>query len=93
MTDPRKAWATLQAELLLVGWHAVLTDGDDGRRLLVCSRWAMTRIFDDLTRAQRWAEQVLGQRGRALGAAASTEAADGHRTIERMAASIKADGG
>lgn len=56
----RKAWATVQAELVLGGWHAALIDGDDGRPLLVVSRWAMTRSFDDLTEAQRWANQVLG---------------------------------
>lgn len=46
--DELKPWKTAQAEALLAGFSAVLTDSDDGRPMIVVSRWALTRSFTDL---------------------------------------------
>lgn len=58
----RKAWATGQARATLAGFHAVLIDTDEGRPQLVCSRWAMTRAFDDLAELEVWLQRVEGSR-------------------------------
>lgn len=62
LTDTdRKPWVTAQARATLAGFHAVLIDTDDGRPQLVCSRWAMTRAFDDLVELETWLRRVEGK--------------------------------
>lgn len=61
--DPLKAWRTAQARATLAGFTANLTDGDDGRPQLVCSRWAMTRAFDNLAELETWLVRVEGKAG------------------------------
>ena len=53
--------ATAQARATLAGFHASLTDTDDGRPQLVCSRWAMTRAFDNLPELETWLQRVTGK--------------------------------
>lgn len=57
----RKKWATLQARAALAGFYAVLTDTDDGRPQLVCSRWSLTRAFDNLPELEAWLQRVTGR--------------------------------
>ena len=54
----RKAWATVQARCTLVGFKADLIDGDDGRLVLVVSRWALTRTFSTPAEAEAWLQRV-----------------------------------
>jgi hypothetical protein len=56
-----KAWATAQARCALAGFTANLIEGDDGRPMLVVSRWALTRAFDSLAEVETWLARV-GQR-------------------------------
>lgn len=56
----RKAWATVQARCALAGFRADLIDGDDGRPLLVVSRWALTRSFEAPSDALAWLQRVTG---------------------------------
>jgi hypothetical protein len=62
MTGDRKTWLTLQARATLAGFVAHLTEGDDGRPLMIVSRWALTTSFDDLAAAERWLARVAGVR-------------------------------
>lgn len=57
-----KPWATLRAEFTLVGWTAWLIDGDDGRAMLVVSRWALTRQFAEVDEARAFLSRVAGGR-------------------------------
>lgn len=57
----RKAWVTTQAECILAQFQASLIDGDDGRPLLVVSRWALTRSFTDIAEARAWLALVTGR--------------------------------
>jgi hypothetical protein len=59
--DPLKAWRTAQARALLLGFSAPLIDGDDGRPLLVVSRWALCRSFADLGELEAWLQRVEGK--------------------------------
>lgn len=54
-------WVTAQARATLAGFHASLIDTDDGRPQLVCSRWAMTRAFDNLPELEAWLARVTGK--------------------------------
>lgn len=56
--DALKPWKTAQAAALLAGFVATLTEGDDGRPMLVVSRWALTRSFTDLDEIQAWLARV-----------------------------------
>ena len=55
-----KAWRTAQARAALAGYQAVLLDGDDGRPLLVVTRWNLTRSFNDLAAFEAWRARVTG---------------------------------
>jgi len=55
-----KEWRNLQAECLLAGFRADLLDGDDGRPMLVVSRWALTRSFSAPADARAWLARVTG---------------------------------
>jgi len=59
--DDRKAWLRVQAQLLLAGFLAELTEGDDGQPLLIVTRWALTRSFTNIAEAQIWAARVGGR--------------------------------
>ena len=56
----RKPWLNLQARYLLQKFHASLLDGDDGKPLLVVSRWALCKSFTDLAVAEAWLKRVGG---------------------------------
>lgn len=56
-----KPWVTAQARATLAGFHAALTETDDGRPMLVVSRWAMTRAFDNLPELEVWLQRVSGR--------------------------------
>lgn len=58
----RKAWATVQARCALAGFTPHLIDGDDGRPLLVVSRWALTRSFTSPGDADAWLTRVSASR-------------------------------
>lgn len=61
LTDAElKPWRTLQAECLLAGFSANLIDGDNGRPLLVVSRWALCKSFDGVAEARVWLAMVTG---------------------------------
>lgn len=60
----RKAWLTLQAELVLAGYGANLIEDDAGRPQLVVSRWALTRSFTSVPEARAWLGQVTGRHAR-----------------------------
>jgi hypothetical protein len=62
VADERKAWATVQARCTLAGFTANLIDGDDGRPMLVVSRWALTRSFATPAEAEAWLQRVAGVR-------------------------------
>ena len=55
--DPKRL-ATSKARCAL--WGGVLTDGegDDGRPLLIISRWALTRQFNDLSAVEVFLDHV-----------------------------------
>lgn len=55
-----KPWRTLQAECLLAGFSANLIESDEGRPLLVVSRWALCKSFDDVAQARAWLARVTG---------------------------------
>jgi hypothetical protein len=57
----RKAWSTMQARATLAGFRADLIEGDDGRPMLIVSRWAVCRSFTSLTEAGAWCDQVAGE--------------------------------
>lgn len=57
----RKAWVTAPARATLAGFHASLIDTDCGRPQMVCSRWAMTRAFDNLAEVETWLARVEGK--------------------------------
>ena len=61
----RKAWLGLQAQALLAGFVATLTEDDAGRTMLVVSRWALCRYFTDVTQASVWLARVGGAGARA----------------------------
>jgi len=56
-----KQWRTAQDECILAGLQAVLTEGDDGRPMIVVSKWALTRAFDDVAELQAWLARVTGR--------------------------------
>ncbi|MFT3818297.1 MAG: hypothetical protein QM750_11955 [Rubrivivax sp.] len=58
--DATKDWRTVQARCLLAGFTANLIDGDDGRPMLVVSRWALTRAFSSPADAESWLQRVTG---------------------------------
>lgn len=58
--DALKPWKTAQARCLLAGFTAALTDGDDGRPMLVVSRWALCRSFTELDELEAWLRRVTG---------------------------------
>lgn len=57
----RKAWLGLQAQALLAGYAATLTEDDAGRTMLVVSRWALTKSFSSLAAADDWIRRVGGK--------------------------------
>ena len=60
-TAALKPWLRLQAECLMAGFPASLIDGDDGRPLLVVSRWALCRSFSSVPDAEAWLARVSGK--------------------------------
>lgn len=58
----RKAWATIQAQCALAGFTPHLIEGDDGRPLLVVSRWALTRSFTSPGDADAWLTRFSASR-------------------------------
>ena len=60
-TARRKPWVTVQAGVLVAGYRADLLEGDDGRPLLIISRWALTRSFTEVTDARAWLALVTGR--------------------------------
>jgi hypothetical protein len=57
----RKTWLTLQARATRAGFVAHLTEGDDGRPILIVSRWASTTSFNDVDAAEAWLARVGGK--------------------------------
>lgn len=53
-----KPWLRLQAECLMAGFPASLIDGDNGKPLLVVSRWALCRSFSSAPEAEAWLARV-----------------------------------
>ena len=62
-TDHLKPWVNAQARCLLAGYQAVLTEADDGRPMVVDSRWALTRRFTDLDELDQWLTRARSARG------------------------------
>lgn len=58
--DDEKRFATLQAQAALVGVQLHRIDGDDGRPLLVATKWAMSASFDGLDAAAAWLQRFAG---------------------------------
>ena len=56
--DAAKEWLRVQALCLLAGFKADLIEGDDGRPMLVVSRWALTRAFTDPGDVATWLARV-----------------------------------
>lgn len=56
--DVAKVWLRVQAQCLLVGFKADIIDCDDGRPMLVVSRWALTRSFTDPGDVATWLARV-----------------------------------
>lgn len=59
--DLLKPWLNVQAEAILAGYRADLLEGDDGRPLLIISRWALTRSFNNISEARAWLTLVTGR--------------------------------
>jgi hypothetical protein len=57
-----KLLATLKAECLLWGGTLTEIDGDDGKPLIVISRWALTRCFASLDEVAAWLRRVGARR-------------------------------
>lgn len=60
MTAAQKTFATLQARAALAGVTLYDIDGDFGTPVYVCSRWALTKSFDDLAAVEAWLDRVDG---------------------------------
>lgn len=60
-----KPWLTLQAEALLAGKVAELTESDDGRPMLVVTDGAVTKTITDLQEGRAWLDAVKQQHGAA----------------------------
>lgn len=57
----KKRFATAQAKTALWGGRLSEIEGDDGRPLLIISRWALTRAFQDLGEVEEFLRRVEGQ--------------------------------
>lgn len=62
-TDADKRFMTCAARAALLGVELRLIEGDDGRPLLIATRWALTRCFEELGEVERWLDK-LEQPGR-----------------------------
>ena len=56
----RKRVATAQARAALAGVVLHDIEGDDGRRVYIASRWALTRSFAEIEDVERWLDRVCG---------------------------------
>lgn len=59
--DEEKRLATAIARLALVGVTVHRLEGDFGREIVLCTKWAMTREFTMLTDLEAWASRVAGE--------------------------------
>ncbi len=59
---PPKPWRNVQARAALAGWDAGLIETDEGRPMLVATRWARTITFEHLAEAEAWLRRVEGKR-------------------------------
>ncbi len=55
-----KAFATVQARAALAGVTLTRLEDDRGREVLIASRWALTRQFDNLPDVESWLDHVTG---------------------------------
>lgn len=57
-----KRLATTKARCAL--WGAVMSviEGDDGRPMILITRWALTRSFSDLDEVEQWLDRVGAKR-------------------------------
>lgn len=57
---PAKAFSTVQARAALAGVTLTRLEDDRGREVLIASRWALTRQFDNLPDVESWLDRVSG---------------------------------
>ena len=55
-----KRIATCRARAALEGVMLTSTEGDDGRLLLIATRWAMTCAFTSINECEAWLDRVCG---------------------------------
>lgn len=55
-------WPILQARATRAGWVAGLIETEEGRPMLVATRWARSITFEDLGKAESWLRLVEGKR-------------------------------
>jgi hypothetical protein len=60
ITPASKRLANVTARAALAGVTLYQIDGDFGAPVYVCSRWALTKSFDDLTAVEAWLDRVTG---------------------------------
>jgi len=58
----RKSWAMLQARAALAGITLHRTTRQDGVKVYIVSRWALSREFPSLETVEEWLCQVTGGR-------------------------------
>ena len=56
-----KRWANARARAALAGVELHVIQGDSGRPLYICTKWAMTASFDDLSSVEAWLDRVGGK--------------------------------
>ncbi len=61
-SDTGKAWRNFQATAAIAGFTSWNTLDDNGKAIVIVSRWGRTRDFTSLEDAQRWLAQVSGAR-------------------------------
>jgi hypothetical protein len=59
--DSSKTWKNLQARCLPDGHNSSLIEGDDGKPLLIVSRWAPCKCLSSLAEAEAWVARVGGR--------------------------------
>lgn len=55
-----KRMATCKARAALAGITLTSTEGDDGRLLLIATRWSLTRSFTNIDECEAWLNRVCG---------------------------------
>jgi hypothetical protein len=59
---PDKTFANLRARAALAAIELYQIEGDNGRPILIATRWALTKQFESLSEVEAWLDRVTGRR-------------------------------